>query len=76
MKNILFVCSSIITVTGVACGWNLGNGFRYQLTTTVLFEEVGPMKFSDVGFQVTGELIVIPLWKDPNDANTILLKIE
>ncbi|XP_015591483.1 microsomal triglyceride transfer protein large subunit isoform X2 [Cephus cinctus] len=67
---------AFFAVAGTAPGWNLGKGLRYELTTTTLFKEVGPVKFGDVGFQLTGQVVVTALWKDPKDADAILLKIE
>lgn len=67
----------ILAVAGAARGWTLGSGLKYKLTTTLLFKEAGPPRpGGDVGFQLTGELAVTAVWKDPNDAGTFLLRVE
>lgn len=67
----------ILAVAGAARGWTLGSGLKYKLTTTLLFKEAGPPRNGgDVGFQLTGELAVTAVWKDPNDDGTLLLRIE
>ncbi|XP_012263474.2 microsomal triacylglycerol transfer protein [Athalia rosae] len=70
-------CRMAPAVAGAARGWTLGSGLKYKLTTTLLFKEAGPPRAGgDVGFQLTGELAVTAVWKDPNDAGTLLLKVE
>ncbi|XP_015513118.2 microsomal triacylglycerol transfer protein [Neodiprion lecontei] len=70
-------CRMAPAVAGAARGWTLGSGLKYKLTTTLLFKEAGPPRAGgDVGFQLTGELAVTAVWKDPNDADTLLLRVE
>ncbi|KOC60003.1 Microsomal triglyceride transfer protein large subunit [Habropoda laboriosa] len=71
------VCLIVAAVAGVTRGWEVGSGLKYKLTTTLLFSETAPSKFSgDVGFRLTGELDVTAVWQNPDDLNTFLLKIE
>ncbi|XP_035720701.1 microsomal triglyceride transfer protein large subunit-like isoform X2 [Vespa mandarinia] len=70
-------CQMAPAVAGATKGWDVGSGLKYQLTTTVLFRESGPSKFAgDVGFQLTAELDVTAVWRDPNDPESFLLNIE
>ena len=76
-----FSCWSLsflfLAVAGATRGWNLGHGLRYEFTTTLLFREAGPPRpGGDVGFQMTGQLEVVPVWQDPKDPDTIILKIK
>ncbi|KAK2589067.1 hypothetical protein KPH14_001902 [Odynerus spinipes] len=70
-------CQMAPAVAGATKGWDVGNGLKYELTTTVLFREAGPSKSpGDVGFQLTAELDVSAVWRDPNDPESLLLNIE
>lgn len=70
-------CQMAPVVAGATRGWNLGTGVKYKLTTTLLFGEVSPSKFSgDVGFRLTGELVASAVWQSPEDSDNILLQIE
>lgn len=64
-----------IAVVGVGEGWKLGNGLKYQLTTTILSRESG-IGTKDVGFMFSGNFIVNAIWQDPNDKDNCLLAIE
>lgn len=67
----------VAAVAGATRGWDVGTGLKYKLTTTLLFSESVPSKFSgDVGFRLTGELDVIAVWQRPDDLDTFLLKLE
>nr|XP_003704407.1 PREDICTED: LOW QUALITY PROTEIN: microsomal triglyceride transfer protein large subunit [Megachile rotundata] len=68
-------CQMAPAVVGATKGWDVGNGVKYKLTTTLLFSEATPTKSSgDVGFRLTGELDVTAVWQTPDDS--FLLKIE
>ncbi|CAK9812892.1 Microsomal triacylglycerol transfer protein [Anthophora plagiata] len=70
-------CQMAPAVAGATRGWDVGTGLKYKLTTTLLFSESVPSKFSgDVGFRLTGELDVIAVWQRPDDLDTFLLKME
>ncbi|CAK9819902.1 Microsomal triacylglycerol transfer protein [Anthophora quadrimaculata] len=70
-------CQMAPAVAGATRGWDVGTGLKYKLTTTLLFSESVPSKFSgDVGFRLTGELDVIAVWQRPDDLDTFLLKLE
>ncbi|XP_033230195.1 microsomal triglyceride transfer protein large subunit isoform X1 [Belonocnema kinseyi] len=70
-------CQMAPAVAGATRGWNLGHGLRYEFTTTLIFREAGPPRpGGDVGFQMTGQLEVVPVWQDPKDPDTIILKIK
>lgn len=67
----------IIAVVESIRGWTIGHGYKYEITTIVLSRESGISKSGgDVGFQLTGEITVNPVWQDPKDLETILLEIE
>ncbi|XP_074097832.1 microsomal triacylglycerol transfer protein isoform X2 [Cotesia typhae] len=68
-------CQTAPAVVGVGEGWKLGNGLKYQLTTTILSRESG-ISTKDVGFMFSGNLIVNAIWQDPNDQDNCLLAIE
>ncbi|XP_072755911.1 microsomal triacylglycerol transfer protein isoform X2 [Anoplolepis gracilipes] len=74
------LCVIFAAVVGAVKGWEVGSGHKYKLTNTLLFREVGsPNSGGDVGFQLTGELDVIAVWRDPNDPNdpnSFLLKFK
>lgn len=68
---------ALAAVVGAANGWTVGKGIKYQLTTIVLSRESGLSKpGGDVGFQMTGQLTVSPVWQDPHDTATVLLGIK
>ncbi|XP_076765695.1 microsomal triacylglycerol transfer protein isoform X1 [Xylocopa sonorina] len=70
-------CQMAPAVAGATRSWNVGSGLKYKLTTTWLFSEVAPTKSSgDVGFRLTGELHVIPVWQRLDDPNSFLLRVE
>ncbi|XP_015186942.1 PREDICTED: microsomal triglyceride transfer protein large subunit [Polistes dominula] len=70
-------CQMAPAVAGATKGWDVGSGLKYELTTIVLFREAGPSKSAgDVGFQLTAELDVTAVWRDPNDPESLLLNIE
>ncbi|XP_034947067.1 microsomal triglyceride transfer protein large subunit [Chelonus insularis] len=70
-------CQSAPAVVGATGGWSIGDGLKYQLMTTILSRESGASKpGGDVGFQLTGELIVSAIWQDPQDTKTVLLSVE
>lgn len=67
----------ILAVVGATGGWHVGVALRYQLTSTILSKEAGkPRDSGDVGFQMTGELGVAAVWRDPRDPQSLLLRIE
>ncbi|XP_057321313.1 microsomal triacylglycerol transfer protein isoform X1 [Microplitis mediator] len=68
-------CQTAPAIVGVGGGWTVGNGLKYQLTTTILSRESGSST-GDVGFQLTGYLVVDAIWQDPNDHYNYLLAIE
>lgn len=71
------LCVILAAVAGATRGWDVGNGLKYKLTTTLLFSEAALSKSSgDVGFQLTGDLNVIAIWQEPTDHDTFLLRIE
>lgn len=62
-------------------GWDIGTGLTYDMITTILLGDTPPSESrnasnGDVGFQVTAKLKVLPLWRDPNEPETILLSIK
>ncbi|KAI4502648.1 hypothetical protein M0802_002560 [Mischocyttarus mexicanus] len=64
-------------VAGATKGLDVGTALKYEISTTVLFREVGPSKSAgDVGFQLTAELDVTAVWRDPNDPESLLLNIQ
>ncbi|XP_066589474.1 microsomal triacylglycerol transfer protein [Prorops nasuta] len=70
-------CQMAPAVASATRGWSTGSGFTYKLTNTLLFREAGPPKSGgDVGFQLTGELDITAVWKDPQDLDTFLLKLQ
>lgn len=57
----------IFTAIASIKGWEVGQGHKYKLTTTLIFRETGPAKSGgDVGFRLTGELNVTAVWQDHN----------
>ena len=71
------LCFLLSAVAGATRGWDLGRGLKYEITTTLLFREAGrPRPGGDVGFQMTGYLKVVPVWQDPKNLNTVILKIK
>lgn len=68
-----------LLVIGSVNSWNIGSGVTYDMTTSILLGETPQFinaSIGDVGFQITGKLKVLPIWKDPTDPNTILISIK
>jgi microsomal triglyceride transfer protein large subunit len=62
-------------------GWDIGSGFTYDMKTSILLGEAHQFQSKngstdDVGFQLTAKLKVIPLWKNPNNPETILISVK
>ncbi|XP_003427777.1 microsomal triglyceride transfer protein large subunit [Nasonia vitripennis] len=75
------LCCLLVVKVASAQKWEIGSGLVYDLTTTVLLGETPITQIrndstGDVGFQLTNKLTVLPLWRDPTDAETILLSIK
>lgn len=67
----------VAAVVGATKGWGVGDSLKYKLTTTLLFSEAAPTKSSgDVGFRLTGELDLAAVWKNPDDHESFLLRIQ
>ncbi|XP_058799020.1 microsomal triacylglycerol transfer protein [Phymastichus coffea] len=76
VKMYIFIISLIF---GCVNSWNIGSGVTYDITTSLLMGEMPQFintSIGDVGFQITGKLKVLPIWKDPADPSTILLSIK
>lgn len=71
------LCVIFTAIASVSKGWELGQGYKYKLTTTLIFRETGPAKSGgDVGFRLTGELDVTTVWQDHYKSNIFLLQFQ
>ncbi|XP_044004601.1 microsomal triglyceride transfer protein large subunit isoform X2 [Aphidius gifuensis] len=75
--TVIIYITLIFAIVESIRGWTIGHGYKYEITTIVLSRESGITKSGgDVGFQLTGQITVNPVWQDPKDLETILLEIE
>lgn len=67
----------LAAITGPAKAWEPGRGVVYDLDTTLLFGEAGPEQpGGNVGFRLTGQLQIVPTWRDPHNSDTVLLQFK
>lgn len=77
------VCYGFVLLSSAAAGagasddqcYPPGGSWQYELLTTVLLNEPGPAG-KDVGFQISAEVKVDSLWRNPVKPTDRLLKFE